>query len=1192
MSDFVHLHLHSEYSLLDGACRVSEIPKKAKELGQSAVAITDHGVMYGAVAFYKACKDEGIKPIIGCEVYLAQGSRFDKKHTGRYFNTHLVLLVKNEIGYKNLSYLVSSSFTDGFYVKPRIDLEILEKHSEGLVCLTGCLSGYMARAVLADETDEAERFALRLKAMFGDDLYIELQDHGLADQKKTVDVLASIAKKHSIGIVATNDTHYISKSDAKVQSILVCVQTGNKLSDDNPLGFETEEFYLKSADEMQTVFSKYPEAIENTVKIAEKCNYDFEFGRLKLPTYTPEDGSSPKDFLKKLTYEGYEKKKAEGKIVFTEKHTEDDYKARILYELLMIEKMGYSQYYLIVRDFVNYAKEHGIQTGPGRGSGAGSLVAYLIGITDVDSIRYELLFERFLNPERVSMPDFDIDFCYIRRDEVIRYVISRYGEDHVSQIITFGTLAARAAVRDVGRVLGMPYDDVDKISKMIPRDIGMTLADALKTSNDLAEAYAGSVEVKTLIDYAVKIEGMPRHSSTHAAGVVITEEPVSSYLPLALSGDTVVTQFDMDTVANLGLLKFDFLALRNLTIIADAEEEIRKTEPGFSVEALSLDDPETYELFSQGKTEGVFQFESPGIKRLLINMKPKNIEDIMLALSLYRPGPMDSIPKFLENRRNHSKITYKTEQLRDILENTSGCIIYQEQVMQICRKIANYSYGKADTVRRAMSKKKSEEMEKERETFVKGAADNFISNETANEIFDEMVSFAKYAFNKSHAAAYSITSYRTAYLKVHYPAQYYAALLSSVMGNTPKMSEYIVDARKMGLKVLPPDINESRSGFTVSGDKIRFGLAAVKGVGDAFARQVRAVRENGPFTSFGDFVDRMTGRELNRQSLLALVSVGAFDSLGTARSSLVEALDIVIESASAAKRRNLDGQLDLFASFSQDLDEMSDTSLKYEYPDVPEYDARKKLSLEKEYIGIYVSGSLLDDYTDSLSALQTTDIITINSSASDESDISDGDERIKDRQNVNIAGIITSVNKKVTKNGAVMAIATLEDRTSQIRILVFPALFEKLARYIANDAIIAVNGDVSMKDDGSAEILVRRIAPISRNGEGSPAPSQKTPAPAATYEHSRPVLAPMGEKTPDLHSAKKIYVKLPDLSGDVFKRAFAIYEIFCDGACEMILYDSSKGEYKKLPGATFEPTDNAYRLLCSICGKENVIIKT
>ncbi len=1188
MRDFVHLHLHSEYSLLDGACRIADIPKRAKELGQSAVAITDHGVMYGVVDFYKACKSEGIKPIIGCEVYLAEGSRFDKKHTGRYFNTHLVLLVKNEIGYKNLSYLVSSAFTEGFYVKPRIDLEILREHSEGLVCLSGCLSGYMARAVLADDVDAAENFAIRMKAIFGEDFYIEVQDQGLADQKKVSAELFKLSKKNGIGLVATNDAHYISRQDAKVQSILVCVQTGNKLSDGNPLGFESDEFYLKDASEMEMLFADIPEALENTVKIAEKCNYDFEFGKLKLPTYTPEDGSSPRDLLKRLAYEGYEKKKAEGKIVFTDKHTEDDYKARILYELLMIEKMGYSQYYLIVRDFVNYAKENGIQTGPGRGSGAGSLVAYLVGITDVDSIKYELLFERFLNPERVSMPDFDIDFCYIRRDEVIKYVISRYGEDRVSQIITFGTLAARAAVRDVGRVLGMSYDEVDKVSKMIPRDLKITLADALKSSKELAEAYASSVETKTLIDYASKIEGMPRHASTHAAGVVITKDPVCSYLPLATNGDNVVTQFDMDTVANLGLLKFDFLALRNLTIIADAENEIRKTEPDFSIEKVGFDDPETYELFAQGRTEGVFQFESSGIKRLLVNMKPKNIEDIMLALSLYRPGPMDSIPRFLENRKDPSKVTYKTEQLRDILENTSGCIIYQEQVMQICRKIANYSYGKADMVRRAMSKKKTEEMEKERATFVSGAMDNFIPEQTANEIFDEMASFARYAFNKSHAAAYSITSYRTAYLKAHYGAQYYAALLTSVMGNTPKMSEYIADARKMGLSVLPPDINESGAGFTVCESKIRFGLAAVKGVGEALANAISAERAGGDYKSFDDFIERMTCRELNRQSLLALISVGAFDSLGIARSALVESLDIVLENASAAKRRNLDGQLDLFSALSENA-EAAPATPSFEYPKIPEYDARKKLALEKEYIGIYISGSLLEDYSKNISDISPIDILAINSSANEESEEYG---TLSDRQSVNVVGIVTASNKKMTKSGNMMAIITLEDKSSQIKVLVFSNVFEKSASLTSVDSIVSVFGEISIRDDGTAEIIAKRISPLICNDQYSqkkvPIKNEVPSTPSAYAPRENSARAPEENKAT---GASKVYIRVPSLDSEQYRRALALVEIFDDGVCEVVFYDSASAAYKKMSSSRLDMTSNVYRLLCDICGKDNVILK-
>ncbi len=825
---FVHLHLHSEYSLLDGACRIRDIPARVAELGQTAVAITDHGVMYGVVDFYRACKDAGIHPIIGCEVYVAAGSRFEKRHETDSTRYHLVLLVKNQTGYQNLIYMVSKAFTEGFYTKPRIDLDLLAEHHEGLIALSACLAGQLPRLIEDGEYEKAKEHALMMRDLFCEgNYYLELQNHGIEMQQTVNEGLLRISGETGIPLVATNDVHYLRRADADTQAVLLCIQTNNKIADGRPFGFETDEFYMKSEEEMRTLFPAdiYRDAVDNTQKIADACRFDFDFSHLYLPRFRPETGEEPAAYLRRLAMEGFAGKVADGSIIFTEEHTEAVYRDRIEYELSIIEKMGYAEYYLIVMDFIRAAREREIPVGPGRGSGAGSLVAYLVGITDVDSIRYHLMFERFLNPERVSMPDFDTDFCYDRRDEAIEYVSEKYGRDHVCGISTFGTLAAKAVIRDVGRVLGMSYADVDVVAKAVPNDLHVTIDDALE--GPLGDMMQNNETVRRLVEISRALEGMPRHASAHAAGIVITDKPVSDYVPVAVNDEMMLTQFPMDTVAKLGLLKFDFLGLRYLTILSDTEKQIRRSEPDFVLSRVPFDDAATYELLASGKTDGLFQLESGGMRKLLSQMRPNCLEDIILAISIYRPGPMDSIPQFLENRLHPEKIRYACPQLKPILDETSGCILYQEQVMTICREIAGFSYGRADIIRRAMSKKKAKEMEASRHAFLYGEKDEQgnevchgalalgISEAVATEIFDTMSSFAAYAFNKSHATAYAYTSYRTAYLKAHYPCEYLASLLTSVLGNLPKTALYIDQAQKMKIAVLGPDINESRETYTV-----------------------------------------------------------------------------------------------------------------------------------------------------------------------------------------------------------------------------------------------------------------------------------------------------------------------------------------------------------------------------------------
>ena len=1152
MGEFVHLHLHTEYSLLDGATRISSIADRALALGQDAVAITDHGVMYGAAQFYTSLKEKGIKPIIGCEVYVAPRTRHLKEGKQDSSGNHLILLCKNEIGYRNLSYMVSMSFIDGFYSRPRVDMELIRAHSEGLVCLSGCIAGKIPQLILAGSMPEAEAAALELKEIFGDDFYLEIQSHGLDDERKANYGLKLISEKHNIPLVATNDVHYLERSDAETQATLMCIQMNTLVNEGRPLGFETDEFYMKSTEEMKVLFSAYKDAISNSVKIAEKCNFDFEFDKLHLPDFRPDGGVSHVDKLCDDAYNGFNQKIKQGRIKF-DRHTREEYEARIEYELSVIDKMGFNAYFLIVSDFVTYAKNKGIPVGPGRGSGAGSLVAFLIGITDVDPMMFDLLFERFLNPERVSMPDFDIDFCYNRREEVIDYVKSKYGDDKVAQIVTFGTLAPRAAVRDVGRALGMPYSKVDVVAKLIPRD-ALRIEDAISTS-ELKALYNGDEEIKKLIDLSMKLEGMPRHASTHAAGVVMTEKPTYEYVPLSYSGTGVVTQFDMNTDAKLGLVKFDFLGLRYLTVIEDAVQEIKKHTPDFDLSNIDYNDKATFDLLCDAKTDGVFQLESGGMKQVLSKLAPTCLEDIIACVALYRPGPMDSIDSFIARKHGAEKVEYKIPELKEILDVTYGCIVYQEQVMQICRTLAGYSYARADIVRRAMSKKKTSAMQAEREAFVSGCLEHGVSKAYAEEIFEEMLGFAKYAFNKSHATAYGIISYRTAYLKAHYPAEYFTALLTSVLDNAGKVREYIADAARFGVKVLPPDINTSGERFTTDGGNIRFGLLAIKNVGRNFAKAVIKARSSSKFTSFVDFVSRMIDADLNKRTVEYLIKCGAFDSFGVPRSALIQCYENIIDSEHDRSKNNIAGQMDLFSQASG-----VSSGVKYKYPDISEYPIRELLLLEKESSGMYFSGHLIDGYSRHLEDISPDRISEIIEQASEDNP---GSEKYKDKSSVKIAGIITSKRTKVTKNGEVMAFITLEDRYGEIEVIVFAKNYSKYSEVLLDDCAVVIGGNISTEEGEAPRILLSFASPLIPDSEYSEV--QK-------------------------NNEKKIYIKIPSLSDsriNNIKRISALNR----GNAKIVLYDDSRKKYCVMKDTTVDPSDKVMARLSALFGAESVILK-
>ncbi|MBR6742668.1 MAG: DNA polymerase III subunit alpha [Clostridia bacterium] len=1192
MNDFVHLHLHSEYSLLDGACRIKDIPKRALELGQTSVAITDHGVLYGAIDFYRACKAAGIKAIIGCEVYVAPRSRELKEGKKDMSGNHLVLLCKNSEGYKNLCRIVSDAFTVGFYSKPRTDLETLQKYSGGLIALSACLAGYIPTQISAGNFDEAEKYALTLNNIFGQgNFYLELQDHRLEEQAAVNSAIADISAKTGIPLVCTNDVHYLEKRDAFTQSILTCIQTGNVISDGRPLGFETDEFYFKSGEEMRRLFSGYEGAVENTVKIAEKCNFDFEFGDFKLPTFDTK-GIPPKTLLRHYAENGLKKREEAGHITY-KKHAKAEYTERIDHELSIIESMGFCEYFLIVRDFIIWAKANKIAVGPGRGSGAGSLVSYLIGITDVDPLEYSLLFERFLNPERITMPDFDIDICQIRREEVIRYVTEKYGADHVSQIIAFDTLAARGAIRDVGRALGVSYAECDAVAKAVPRGAGVTIADALETA-EFSQLYRSTPQIKQLIDIASALEGMPRHASTHAAGVVITDKPLTDYLPIAKNGDITVTQYEMTTVEQLGLVKIDFLGLRYVSIMDMAEKLIKAESPDFDLASVKLDDKKTFAQISAGRTAGVFQLESAGMRQTLIRLQPESIDDVIASIALYRPGPMDAIPRYIECRHNPDKVRYLTPELKDIIGITHGCIVYQEQVMQIFRKLAGYSYGQADIVRRAMAKKKLDVMEKEGEKFVLEAEKRGIAPDIAREIYSEMASFAKYAFNKSHATAYAIISYRTAYLKTHYTRYYMAALLSSVLGDFVSTANYISECGKYGIKVLSPDINESDVTFTVSGKNIRFGLLAVKGIGAQFARDIINERKKKPFSSFSDFISRMSEFGVNKKQLEMLIKCGAFDSLGVFRSRLLATYELQLDAQNDKMRRNISGQLDMFSA----LDDGDDIS-GFEYPQLDEFASKELLLMEKESSGMYFSGHLLDGYSKDIESIAHTEL----------SELASDEESIKDGAKISVLGIVSKITRKNTKNGEVMAFVTLEDRYSEIEILVFPKIYNKFAEIIVQDTALAVNGTLSRREDESPKLLANEIRELKRNQDIQQRPVNRPHvsqmggafgagallgamrmANAARQEQDKPVSVPAPEKRtePKQRKIDKLCLKVPSMDSLEAKKAENLVAIFC-GNTRVLFYDASEKKYIALSNYGADASKRLISELEALLGKENVV---
>ena len=1076
---FVHLHLHTEFSLLDGACRINKLVKRVKALGQEAVAITDHGVMYGVIDFYKACKAEGIKPIIGCEVYVAPRgrTRFQKMHEYDSNFSHLVLLCRNEEGYRNLSYMVSQAFLEGFYMKPRIDLDLLKEHCGGLIACSACLGGEVPKLLSAGDYDKAKEVALEMREWFGEDgYYLELQDHGIPAQRQVNAGLMRLHQETGIPLIATNDAHYLRREDAEMQDILMCIQTGKTLDDPNRMKFETQEFYVKSEEEMASLFPNCPEALENTAKIADMCNVEFEFGKYHLPHFQLPEGWTDGDaYFEKLCMDGFR---------WRYPTEPPEYLEKLRYEMGMIRKMGFVDYFLIVSDFIAYAKNHGIPVGPGRGSAAGSMVSYCLNITDLDPVKYNLYFERFLNPERVTMPDIDIDFCIRRRQEVIDYVSRKYGADHVAQIVTFGTMAARGAVRDVGRVLNMTYAEVDAIAKLIPSGPGalhITLEESLKLSKQLKDAYDENPQVKKLIDTAKAIEGMPRNTSTHAAGVVITSRPVSDYVPLAKNDDLVVTQYIMTTLEELGLLKMDFLGLRNLTVLDDAAKLVRRSHPDFDPKKIPDEDPAVFQMLSDGKTSGVFQMESAGMTGVCVGLKPQNIEDITAIIALYRPGPMDSIPRFIACKHNPEKVTYKHPSLIPILSNTYGCIVYQEQVIQIFQQLGGYSLGQADMVRRAMSKKKVKDIEKERATFlhgdpernIAGCAANGIPEDVAQSIYDEIYDFANYAFNKAHAVCYAVVAYQTAWFKCHYPKEYMAALLTSVLDSSDKVAEYIAECKEWNIALLPPDINESEADFAVSEGGIRFGLVALKGVGRSVINGMLEERsKNGPFTDFMDFCDRMFDKDLNRRVLESLIKAGAFDRMGYKRAQLMEVYGQVLDGIAASRKRNLEGQMDLFGMGGGEAEEAALPALHL--PAVPEYPPQQLMSMEKEVPGLYHPGHPLAAYREAAQLVGAGAIGSILGDFGRE----DGPARYRDGEVVTIAGVISTYKTRTTRNNTLMAYVTLEDDTASMELLCFSRVLNESGGYIRENSAVLATGKISVRDEKEPQLMVDSIRPL------------------------------------------------------------------------------------------------------------------
>ena len=1076
MSNFVHLHIHSEYSLLDGANRIKDLPIRAKELGMDAIALTDHGSMFGTIDFYKACKANGIKPIIGCEVYVAPRSRKDKDPNLDARYNHLILLDKNNDGYKNLAKLVSLGYTEGFYYKPRIDKEALEQYHENLICCSACLAGEVNQAILKNNMEEAKKVALWFKKLFGEDYYLEIQNNGIKEQVLVNQKLIELSRELDIPLVATNDAHYLKREDAYNHEVLLCIQTGKKMSDEDRMKFETDELYVKSPEEMSDYFKNVPEAIENTVKIAEKCNVEFEFGHTILPNYdVPEEFETHYDYLKKLCDDGIKNRYGE--------NPTKEILERAEFEMNVINQMGYVDYFLIVWDYIHYAKTHNIPVGPGRGSGAGSIVAYAIEITDIDPIKYGLIFERFLNPERISMPDFDVDFCYEKRDQVIDYVCRKYGHDHVSQIITFGTMSARMVIRDVGRVLDVPYAETDKIAKMVPNELHITIKKAMEQNRELRDLYEQNSDMKKMLDIAMALEGMPRQASTHACGIVITKDPVVDYVPLYRRDDIISTQYIMTTLEELGLLKMDFLGLRTLTVIQDTIELV-KANRGIDVEFdKDMNDSKVYKLWQDGNSVGIFQFESQGMTNFMKELKPDCLEDIIAGVSLYRPGPMDQIPRYIANKKDPEHAVYTHPALKPILEVTYGCMVYQEQVMQIVRDLAGYSLGRADLVRRAMGKKKLDVMAKERENFIHGQVDengniiikgcvrNGIDEKSANKIFDEMAEFAKYAFNKSHAACYAVVAYRTAYLKAYYPVEFMAAMLNSFLGNLDKIPAYTEECKRLNIQILKPDINKSYTKFTVDGDKIRFGLGSVKNVGTSAVDEIVAERDrNGQFKDFTDFCERIQETNVNKKCIESLIKAGAFDEFNETRRTLMESFESILDTITSSNKKELEGQVNMFDLGGSDSKEM-----KYTFKEFPEYSRKELLFMEKEMLGLYISGHPLDNIRHQIE-MQTN----INSFQMRQMENTDeiGDEirqEIKDGQMVKYAGIITKIKKKYTKNNKLMAFLTVEDLYGPTEIILFESAYQNCANVLMEDNIVLVNGRLSVREDEETKIVANQI---------------------------------------------------------------------------------------------------------------------
>lgn len=1157
MIPFVHLHTHSEYSLLDGAARIPDLISRCKELGMEYLAITDHGAMYGIVDFYKEAIKQGIKPVIGCEVYVAPRTRFDKTYEYDSKYSHLILLAENNEGYKNLIKIVSKGFTDGFYYKPRVDMELLKEYHEGIIALSACLAGEIPKLLLADNFEGAKEVAKNYIEIFGKENYfIEIQDHGLREQKITNPLLIKLAGELGVGVVATNDVHYVKKEDAYAQDVLMCIQMDKTVDDPDRMKFETDEFYLKSPEEMKNLFPYATDAIENTVKIAKRCNVTFDFDTRHLPSYKVPDGKLASEYLEELCFAGLKKRY---------ENPSDELVERLKYELSVINNMGFVDYFLIVWDFIHYARNNDVMVGPGRGSAAGSIVSYCLEITSIDPIRYGLIFERFLNPERVSMPDIDVDFAPEGRQKVINYVVEKYGIDRVSQIITFGTLKAKLVIRDVGRALNIPYAEVDKVAKAVPNDLKMTIDKALEISLDLKSMYENDSKIKKLLDTARALEGLPRHKSTHAAGVVITEEPTVSYIPLQLNEDAVTTQFVKDTVEELGLLKMDFLGLKNLTIIENAVKIIEKTK-GIKIDINSIDyeSKEVYETISLGNTDGVFQLESAGMKSFMQELKPDKLEDLIAGISLYRPGPMDSIPTYIYNKKNPDKVKYKHKLLEGILNVTYGCMVYQEQVMEIVRVLAGYSLGEADLMRRVISKKKMAQMEIERQNFIYGKKDENgnllidgcvnrgIDEETAISIFDEIYEFANYAFNKSHAAAYAYVCYQTAFLKTFYPVEFMASLISSA-DSMEKINEYIVNSKSMGINVYPPDVNKSTDSFTVEGNSIRFGLSAIKNVGKGFIQKLVIERNNnGEFLTFSDFISRMTGNDINKRAVEGMIMCGAFDSLGAKRSQLMEVYEALIDSEASSQKGNLSGQLTLF-------DDEADVEV--ELPNIPEFDKKLLLKMEKQTIGMYLSGNPMEEYENKIKAITKNNIGTIMSAVEKTEDgtytvVSGG---INDGDFVKICAVISNRKNKTTKNNTQMAFLKLEDVYGSIEVLVFPKILTKFSDVLQEENIVMVEGRVSLREDEEPKLLMER---------------------ATLLDLVNPEVC-----------KKTIFIRLKEKTNEQVERFKKIAEKF-SGDTQVTLYFEDSKEYMKAPkNMSLKYDDDTVVALNSEFGDGNVIIK-